>query len=104
MCASGKEKEEGMGEREQSMKPTATTTISAMDSVTIKEAVRRIEAALPSGLRIASIAGDVFFAGGEVYVGKGSINVTFEPETFRAEADATTKTNSHDRALGESHV
>lgn len=62
------------------MKTSATTTSSAMDSVTIKEAVRRIEAAIPSGLRIASIAGDVFFAGGEVYVGKGSINVTFEPD------------------------
>lgn len=87
MYATGKKKEEGMGEKERNMETTVKTTISAMDSVTIKEAVRLIEAATPSGLRIASISGEVFFADGEVHVGAGSISVTFEPGHHRSSAN-----------------
>lgn len=87
MCATGKKKEEGMGEKERNMETTVKTTISAMDSVTIKEAVRLIEAATPSGLRIASISGEVFFADGEVHVGAGSISVAFEPGHHRSSAN-----------------
>lgn len=76
-----------MGEKERNMETTVKTTISAMDSVTIKEAVRLIEAATPSGLRIASISGEVFFADGEVHVGAGSISVAFEPGHHRSSAN-----------------
>lgn len=69
------------------METTVKTTISAMDSVTIKEAVRLIEAATPSGLRIASITGEVFFADGEVYVATGLINVTFEPNALNEQLE-----------------
>ena len=76
-----------MGEKERNMETTVKTTISAMDSVTIKEAVRLIEAATPSELRIASISGEVFFADGEVHVGAGSISVTFEPDALNEQLE-----------------
>lgn len=47
MYAIGKKKEEGMGEKERNMETTVKTTISAMDSVTIKEAVRLIRSGNP---------------------------------------------------------
>lgn len=87
MCATGKKKEESMGEKERNMETTVKTTISAIDSVTIKEAVRLIEAATPSGLRIASISGEVFFADGKVHVGAGSISVTFEPDALNEQLE-----------------
>ena len=63
------------------------TTISAMDSVTIKEARQADQTATPSELRIASISGEVFFADGEVHVGAGSISVTFEPDALNEQLE-----------------
>lgn len=52
--------------------------ISPMEAVTVKEAVRRLKESIPKGYIITSIAGNVFFAAGDVYVRGDSIRVTFE--------------------------